>query len=146
MRQLATGVGFDLILRLAQRRESSSPLSVTSAPIASARSLSTPEICSKVKAQTTVLASDDKPRGILAENLLHDVAFTDIALNLLQRELLQFRYVVLAVTSASAYGEDMIHLNLVGQSVYGLWRRSWHFVRIRGFFVNACLPLFCGPP
>ena len=76
--------------------------------------LSAPDICSEVRTRTTVVESDDKPRCVLAENLFHNVALTEITLDLLQRELLQFWDVVLVVRSVPAHGDHMIHPNLVG--------------------------------
>ena len=97
--------------------QGSSPSTVMSAPTASIPLLSIPDTCGDVRNQITAVESDDEPRCVLAEHLLHNVAFAEIASNLSQRELLQFRNVVLIVGSASVHSENMNRRNLVGQSV-----------------------------
>jgi len=67
-----------------------------------------------VKTPTTVVKLDDEPRGVHAEQLVHDVTLTEVTLNLLQRELLQFRDVVLGAISVLVHGDHRIRRNLVG--------------------------------
>ena len=81
--------------------QGSSPSTVISAPTTSNTPLSIPDTCGDVRNQITAVESDDEPRGVLAERL-HNVAFSEIASNLSQRKLLQFRNVVLVVGSVSA--------------------------------------------
>jgi len=88
-------------------------MTVTSAPTARVLVLSAPDICSEVRTWTTVVESGDEPRCVLAENLFHNVALTEVALNLLQREVLQFWDVVLVVRLVPAHVDHTIHPNLV---------------------------------
>ena len=90
-----------------------------SAPTASVVVLSAPDTCSDVRTQTTTVKLDDEPRGVFAERFLYNVTFTEVALDLLQRELLQCWNVILAGVSSSTWWRIICH-NLVGQPVDGL--------------------------
>lgn len=90
-----------------------------SAPTVSILVLSVLDTCSDVRARTAVVETNDKPRGVLAEQFFHNVALTEITLNLSQRELLQFWNVILEVGSAPVRGSCMFHHYLVSQPVDG---------------------------
>ena len=74
-----------------------------------------------MKTRTIAVKSDDEPRGVLAEQLVHDVTLAEVTLNLLQRELLQFRDAVLGAISVLVHGDHKIRRNLVGHPVDGFW-------------------------
>ena len=52
-------------------------------PVASVPVFSALDTCSGVRIQTHVVEVDDRPRGVLAKHLLHNVALGELALNLL---------------------------------------------------------------
>ena len=84
------------------------------APTASVPAFSTPGICRAVRIPSIVVELDNRPRGVLAKHLLHDVALGEVTLNVLQREFLQFWNVILVVGSAPVRGGDVIRYNLIG--------------------------------
>jgi len=83
-------------------------------PTASVPVLSAPDICGEVRARTVADELNDELRGVLAERLLHNVAPTEVTLNLLKRDFLQFRDVILATRLVPAHSNNVTHHNLVG--------------------------------
>ena len=67
------------------------------APTASVLAFSAPGICRVVRIPSIVVELDNRPRGVLAKRLFHDVALGEVTLNMLQREFLQFWNVILVV-------------------------------------------------
>ena len=83
--------------------QASDPLTAMSVPTASVPVLAALDTCNEVRTWTTVSELNDKPRGVFAEHLLHNVTLAEITLNLSQCQLLQLRDVILAVISAPGW-------------------------------------------